>query len=223
MRPSAPSKSIRSALRAKVAAATVLTSLAAALPVGVAQTVSPSHANHGMAATAMGGPVSRAMDVQPTIGRLALIDSNGEEVLLRDAVTADVPVLLNFIFTSCTTICPVMSAGFKQLAERLSAAGRDVRLVSISIDPEVDTPARLREYAARVGAGANWRFLTGSMANVEAAQQAFGAFRGLKESHAALTFIRRSGRGPWEQLDGLAGVETLERAYTGVPKTTTLR
>jgi protein SCO1/2 len=90
-----------------------------------------------------------------------------------------------------------------------------VRLVSISIDPEVDTPARLREYAARVGATGNWVFLTGSADAVEAAQRAFGAYRGSKEAHAAATYVRRTATAPWERIDGLASVDALLRASTG--------
>jgi protein SCO1/2 len=155
------------------------------------------------------------MDPQPRIGDVALVDSRGQTMALRDVLDGDVPVVVNFIFTSCTTICPVMSAGFAQLGARLQSEHRPGRLVSISIDPEFDTPSRLREYAARKRAGENWVFLTGSPAAVEAAQLAFGAFRGGKESHTPATFLRRSAAAPWLRLDGLASADLLWRAYRG--------
>ncbi len=159
---------------------------------------------------------SRVMDAQPRIGNVALVDSHGRPVSLGEAVTADVPVLVNFIFTSCTSICPIMSAGFAQLDARLRAQGRAARLVSISIDPDIDTPSRLRDYAARVGAGTDWWFLTGTPAASETAQRAFGAYRGSKDNHAPATYVRRGAGAAWERLDGLASAEALLRASQGI-------
>jgi protein SCO1 len=174
------------------------------------------HAHHKMAMAAPPTPSpARVMETQPQIADVSLVDQDGKTVSLREAVAGDEPVMVNFIFTSCTTICPVMSAGFAQLDARLAARHQRVRLVSISIDPEVDTPAKLREYAAGLNAGPDWRFLTGTPGASEAAQRAFGAFRGAKESHSASTFIRRTANGPWEKIDGLSSADTLQRAYTG--------
>ena len=182
-----------------------------------AQSASSSHEGHMMAMSAP-LPVKVAatvMDPQPHIGDVSLVDAAGRTVTLRDALTSDSPVMVNFIFTSCTTICPVMSAGFSQVARRLAADNRPVRLVSISIDPEYDTPARLREYAEYLGARGNWVFLTGGRAESEAAQKAFSAFKGSKEAHSPATYIRRTSDGQWERLDLLASADLLMRAYTG--------
>ena len=73
------------------------------------------------------------------------------------------------------------------LAGAQGEMGERARLVSISIDPEYDTPARLREYARRFKAGPRWRFLTGGRDDVEAVQKAFGAWRVNKMSHQPLT------------------------------------
>ena len=67
----------------------------------------------------------------------------------REAIGSDKPVLVNFIFTTCTTICPVMSAGMSQFLANLGAEQDRVRVVTISIDPETDTADVLRAYAAR--------------------------------------------------------------------------
>jgi len=185
--------------------------------VAAAQGGSSPHEGH---MAAMNSPMptnaaAKVMDPQPTIGEITLVGADGRRVPLRDALTSGSPVMVNFIFTTCTTICPVMSAGFSQLARRLAAENRPVRLVSISIDPEYDTPARLREYADYLGARDNWMFLTGSRAESEAAQRAFGAFKGSKEAHSPATYIRRTADGPWERLDQLASADLLMRAYTG--------
>lgn len=174
------------------------------------------HAHHRAAMSASPERAkARVMERQPSFGDLSFLDQDGRVVALRDVLATDEPVMLNFIFTTCTTICPVMSAGFASLEKRLSADRMPVRLVSISIDPEMDIPSRLRAYAQKLSAGADWQFLTGTTAGVEAAQRALGAFRGSKEAHSASTFIRRGRRASWEQLDGLASGETLLAAYRG--------
>src|SRR5215472_506696 len=76
---------------------------------------------------------------------VTLVDQAGKRVRLADELAAGDPVLLQFVFTTCSTICPVLSGTFAAVQETLPRA----RLLSISIDPEVDTPARLAEYARR--------------------------------------------------------------------------
>jgi cytochrome oxidase Cu insertion factor (SCO1/SenC/PrrC family) len=80
----------------------------------------------------------------------------------------------NFFYTSCPDTCPLQSARMARLQGDLADA-RDVRLVSISVDPEHDTPAVLRDYAQRFGADAErWLFLTGDKAAIyHLAQQGF--------------------------------------------------
>jgi protein SCO1/2 len=158
---------------------------------------------------------ARVMSPQPRIGDIALVDHEGRATTLSRVLDTTKPVLVNFIFTSCTTICPVMSSGFAQLQANLGDARDSVQLVSISIDPETDTVDTLRGYAMKYHAGPSWRLLTGSRASVEAAQRAFGAFRGDKTNHAPVTYIRRSPSAEWESIDGLLSAETLQRAYRG--------
>ena len=155
------------------------------------------------------------MAPQPVIADLALVDHSGRETSLREALTSEQPVLVNFIFTTCTTICPVMSAGMSQFLTNLGEERDEVRVVSISIDPEKDTVDTLRQYAARYHAPASWRFLTGTPAAIEAAQRAFGSYRGGKNNHAPGTFVRPAASGPWIALDGFSSAETLRRARRG--------
>lgn len=157
----------------------------------------------------------RVMSPQPAIGDITLIDHLGRPTSLGSVLSTEKPVLVNFIFTSCTTICPVMTTGFAQFQANLGDARDSVQLVSISIDPETDTVETLRRYADKYKAGASWQFLTGTRAAVEAAQRAFGAYRGDKTNHAPVTYIRRSPGSAWESVDGLLSAETLRRAYRG--------
>ncbi len=136
---------------------------------------------------------------------VTLVDQAGAPVRLGEALAGAGPVLLQFIFTSCSTICPVMSGTFAAVQEKLP----DVRLVSISIDPEVDTPARLAEYARRFGAGPRWRLLGGRLDDVIAVERAFDAYRGNKMRHEPLTFVHAGPGRPWLRLEGFASVAEL--------------
>src|SRR4029079_16735278 len=76
----------------------------------------------------------------------------------------------NFIFTSCAGSCPLLSLKMAELARRARQLGPDFRLVSLTVDPERDTPAVLAGYAARYGAHPQkWSFLTGPMATIQSA------------------------------------------------------
>ncbi|HXM71227.1 MAG TPA: SCO family protein, partial [Thermoanaerobaculia bacterium] len=129
---------------------------------------------------------------------VTLVDQAGARVRLADALSAGGPVLVQFIFTSCSTICPVLSGTFAAVQGALPEA----RLVSISIDPDVDTPARLAEYARRFKAGPRWRLLGGRLEDVIAVESAFDAYRGNKMRHEPLTFIHPGPRRPWLRLEG---------------------
>lgn len=129
---------------------------------------------------------------------VTLVDSTGVAVRLDRLLATDQPVALQFIFTTCPGVCPTLTATLAELGRRVPEA----RLVSISIDPEVDTPARLAEYKERSGAGEGWRFLTGRNADVIAAQKAFDSYRGEKMRHQPLTFVRPAGSESWVRFEG---------------------
>jgi cytochrome oxidase Cu insertion factor (SCO1/SenC/PrrC family) len=134
---------------------------------------------------------------------VTLVDMDGQRVPLP-AVLGDGPALLQFIFTSCPAVCPILSATFTGAQDRLDG----VRMVSISIDPEHDTPGRLREYARRFQAGPQWKFFTGSLDDVVAVQKAFGVYRSDKMQHEPSTFLR-AAPGPWVRLTGQVSSEDL--------------
>jgi protein SCO1/2 len=144
---------------------------------------------------------------------LAMVDMDGGKTSLLSEVNRDQPVMLNFIFTTCTTICPVLSATFSQVELELGDESDQVRMISITIDPEYDTPARLRDYAERYHAGSQWQFLTGNLQDIVAVQKAFDVYRGTKMSHEPFTFLRVSAYAPWVRLKGLASAADVVREY----------
>jgi protein SCO1/2 len=155
-----------------------------------------------------------APEITRTVARypvpsVRLVRADGRSVTLSDELGDDRPVVLTFVYTTCTTICPLTSMTLAELQRRLGAARDHVHLMSISIDPEQDTPARLRDYARKFGAGAQWQHYTGSVEASAAAQRAFGVYRGNKMDHGPVTLVRVHPEDPWTRLEGFATADQL--------------
>jgi protein SCO1/2 len=139
------------------------------------------------------------------VPNLSLINQDAEKVQLRTLLDSDKPVSLNFIFATCTTICPVLSAGFAEFRHRLGEDADEVQFVSISIDPEHDTAEVLKAYSKRFGGDKGWTFLTGTRADIDQAMKAFGVYVSNKMEHRPVTFMRASKNESWVRIDGLMG------------------
>lgn len=148
-----------------------------------------------------------------TLPSLLLTDRTGMPTSITRLTDTDQPQVVNFIFTSCTTICPIMSSTFVQAQKQLGSDAKDIQWISVSIDPEYDTPQRLSAYAERFDAGENWHFLTGDVGDIIALQKAFAVYRGDKMNHAPTTFLRMGRNQPWLRLDGLTSGSELVHEY----------
>ena len=138
-----------------------------------------------------------------TVPDVTLVNQDGVKVQLRSLLDSGEPVILDFIFGTCTTICPVLSAGYANLQTKLPTGPSKIHLVSISIDPENDTPKVMRDYLKRYRAKPGWVFLTGRREDIDKAMRAFGAYIPNKMAHYPLTFIRDPKTGKWIRLFGL--------------------
>ncbi|KVV45517.1 hypothetical protein WK81_09240 [Burkholderia ubonensis] len=145
-----------------------------------------------------------------------LVRDDGKTVSLVDELNDGRPVILTFIYTSCTTICPMISQTLERLQGELGSDRDKVHIVSISIDPEEDTPARLKAYAARFDAGPEWQHYTGTVDASIAAQRAFNVYRGDKMNHAPVAFLRAAPGKQWMRIDGFATPSELLAAYRDV-------
>jgi|GEM_PF-386442 len=154
--------------------------------------------------------------VQYAVPSVQLVRDDGRTVSLAKELDDGRPVILTFVYTSCTTICPMISQTLEQLQGELGADRDKVHIMSISIDPEADTPERLRTYAARFGAGPEWQHYTGTVDASVAAQRAFNVFRGDKMNHTPVTFVRAAPGQPWLRIDGFATPTELLAAYRDV-------
>jgi len=207
-----------------------ISALASALALTLALAMaSPAAVAHEPANdSARSSPATRAVSkglkvstVDIAVPALTLVRDDGKKVSLPHELDDGRPVVLNFIYTTCPGICPVMSQVFSQFQERLGANRDKVHMVSISIDPEQDTPVRLREYAGRFSAGPQWQHYGGTVAASIAAQKAFNAYRGDKMGHDPLTLMRGAPGKPWVRIDGFASADDLLAQFSALAVTST--
>lgn len=151
--------------------------------------------------------------------QVTLVNAMARPIRMHELLEADGPVLLDFIFTTCTSICPALSKELSMMPGKLGASGAKLRMISVSIDPENDTPAQLKAYAKQFRAGANWQFLTGSKKDIETVQRAFDVNHESKLGRPEvepLTFLRPAPGQPWVRINGLASAVDLAREYRSV-------
>lgn len=161
---------------------------------------------------ALAGGVRRS-EVRIDPANVQVTREDGASMPLGKALDDVRPVMLNFIFTSCTAICPVTCQVFSEVRDRLGAQRERLLTVSISIDPEYDTPRRLAAYAQRFGGGTpSWRMYTSAAADAVAIQQSFSAYQGDKMNHVPVTFLRSARGADWSRYDGFASPALLLQA-----------
>lgn len=129
---------------------------------------------------------------------LPLVTQDNQTVRFYDDLIAGRIALINFIFTTCTSICPPMTANLAQVQRLLKdVLGDRVVMISITVDPQTDTPAVLKAYAARYGAGPGWYFLTGTRENINAVVSKFGDNSRDKLRHSGMLLIGNDPARSW--------------------------
>jgi protein SCO1/2 len=195
----------RTSARVGVGACSALVALALLMTLSAAHAEHEAHSGHQH--HVLPSTTRSLLSVQ--LPDVKLVRDDGKAVRLREELADGRPVVLSFIYTTCTSICPLTSQVLSELQGKLGPARDKVHLISISIDPEQDTPARLREYALKFGAGPQWQHYTGTLADSVASQRAFHVYRVDKMSHAPVTFLRTSQDVPWVRIDGFATSDQL--------------
>ncbi len=152
-----------------------------------------------------------------TIPNVTLVNQDGKQVKLESLVNCGRPVVIDFIFATCTTICPVLSAGYSNFQKKMGAdASKKIQLISISIDPENDSPKTMKEYLKRFRAEPGWEFLTGTRKDIDQVMAAFDAYIPDKMSHKPLMFFRAPGDKEWVRIYGLIGTSAFISEYEKV-------
>jgi cytochrome oxidase Cu insertion factor (SCO1/SenC/PrrC family) len=153
----------------------------------------------------------------PEIPDVNVYDQDGKRLKFYTDLVKGRVVAINFIFTTCTTICPPMTATFRRVQQELTkGAGRDVRLISISVDPLVDTPERLRDFASKFKAEPGWTFVTGEKIEIDSLLRALGAAVGNKNDHTPIVLVGNDAAGHWTRAYGLSAPSALVKIINEV-------
>jgi protein SCO1 len=148
---------------------------------------------------------------------VTVLDEEGKEVRFYSDLVKGKIVAINFIFTTCTTVCPPLGATFARLQRSINPdLAKEVRLISISVDPAVDTPERLKAWAGKFGAQPGWKLVTGSKAELDKLLRALGGYTAQKEDHTPTVLIGDAQRNKWTRVYGLTKPARLAEAIEQV-------
>jgi len=162
-------------------------------------------------------PQEERQVIRTPIPDLRLLDQDGEEIRFYSDLVRGKVVVINFVYTSCAAICPTMGQTFSGLQKLAGErAGKDFHLISVTTDPEADTPARLRAWGARLGARPGWTLVTGEKPEIDQLLRAL-----LGESvgtgvHTPIVLIGNDKRGTWTSASGLTSPSNLLKVIDAV-------
>ena len=190
-----------------ILAGALMVASAQAGPAGSSGTDHDMHAAHRAQMAEESGQKIMSADV--TISDAPMLDQTGAERHMASDVVGDRIVVVDFIYTSCTTICPVTTALLAQARSKMTDIDQEtVAFVSMSIDSNTDTPARLADFAAR--ADADWTFLTGDKRVMDAALTDMDAYATNPEDHAPMIIIGDASTGEFKRIFGLPNPQMIE-------------
>jgi protein SCO1 len=147
------------------------------------------------------------------VPNVPVVTQDGKTLNFYDDLIKDKIVVLSFIYTSCKDICPLATSRLGEARDRLGdRLGRDIFFYSISVDPEHDTPARLKQYADAFQAGPGWLFLTGLPEDIQLIRYKFGDRRADLVDHRNDVVLGNGTTGEWQRENALGDLEHFVRA-----------
>jgi protein SCO1/2 len=146
-----------------------------------------------------------------------LINQNGEKMRFYTDLMKGKTVIIDSFFATCQGSCLPMNRNLEKIQEALGdRLGKDANIISISVDPAVDTPTALKAYAKKLNARPGWYFLTGDKASIEFVLRKLGQFVDDKNDHLNLFIIGNDRTGLWKKAFGLAKSEELMKVIESV-------
>lgn len=133
-----------------------------------------------------------------------VLDQNGKQLNFYTDLIKGKSVAINFVFTTCTAICPSLTATFRRVQQEARSRGVEVQLISISVDPSVDTPERLNEFAKKFKVEPGWTFVTGDKAEIDSVLKAIGVAVVNKNDHTPMVLIGNDVADHWTRTYGLS-------------------
>lgn len=199
---------------------TLMTALALAVFVPQAAPLFAQHEHHQHQAEAAAAEPAK-VDAQPVKGLdipdVSVVDQDGNPVRFYSDLVKGKVVAVNFVFTTCTTICPPMGASFAKLQKILGdRAGKDVHLISVSVDPATDTPERMKVWGQKFGAAPGWTLVTGDRNEITRLLKALGVYTADINDHSPLVLVGNDAKGEWTRAYGLAAPAKVAELIDGV-------
>jgi len=146
-----------------------------------------------------------------------VVDQDGRPRRFYSDLLQGKVVIINSFFTSCRDSCPAMSGTLAKVQDWLGdRLGKDVFLISISVDPTTDNPDILKQYAQRFRARPGWSFITGKPVDVEFVLKKLGQYVGAKEDHMNIFIIGNERSGLWKKAFGLARPDDIIKVIDSV-------
>ena len=145
---------------------------------------------------------------------LPVMNQNGEELKFYDDLVKDKIFIFMFIYTSCTDICPLTTARMTLIEDKLGPlVGKDIFIVSMTVDPAVDTPEKLKAYSKAFATGPGWSFVTGKPEDIRAINYRLGERSKVLSEHRNEIVLGNDRTGEW-QRDNVMG--DLDRVVTSI-------
>src|SRR5262245_60201272 len=144
-------------------------------------------------------------DQRKPIPDAELFNQDGKKIHFYSDLIKDKVVIVSLFFTSCTSICPMQGESLSKLQATLGdRLGRDVYLVSVSMDPEGDPPERLKIWGLQFGAKPGWTLVTGKKSEIDKVAMALTGAPAVKGEHSPIVFVGSDKTGRWIRAYGLA-------------------
>ncbi len=154
----------------------------------------------------------RATRVELDVPDLLLTNQDGRQAKLVSEYIGNRTVAFTFVYTSCTTICPVINGIFKRLQTRIGPElGQKIAMLTLTIDSVVDIPARLKEHTENLGIKPGWDFLTGDRDTVKQILKALEVYTPDIANHPPVVFVIDGSKGEWYRLNGFSSPELIEQ------------
>jgi cytochrome oxidase Cu insertion factor (SCO1/SenC/PrrC family) len=142
-----------------------------------------------------------------------LLTQDNQPVRFYDGLLKGKVVLINFMFTTCPGVCPPMTANLAKVQSYLGdRVGKEVVIISVSVDPAVDTPAALKKYADMFKARPGWYFLTGKKENVDRVLSKLGGYVADRTQHSSVLIIGNEATGDWTKASAMASPAQIAEA-----------
>jgi protein SCO1/2 len=148
--------------------------------------------------------ITSALRTEVRIANTQLKDQDRRPVQFDRDVIGDHLVAITTVYTNCTTLCSISSVVMRQVQARMKEhLGKELRLVSISVDPHRDTPARLKKAAKQHQAKAGWIWLTGTRPEIDRTLEGLGLFVINFTEHPATVLVGDARSGEWYRFNGM--------------------